>query len=839
MRSVLLTVFCALILLSGAMMCANATSHWDAAADFTNGNPNGAWSYKYDHYWYYWYDLKDLNEYGFGAWTCPGNWETDAWIPTGEGNLYKPTVTAIDQTTLLLHSGNGYFDNGFGDGGYAQAPVKPVIQWKAPAAGLYQVHFSYTWNGYDETNCPTNEVRVAKNLISGRDWPTESVSYMFSANGSWNFDPVVNMNANDTLSFFGGYAPGDRMVQNGWWLRDVKLVVTIDKVTPPASFDYNAASDFGSSNPTGTWNYLYDHYWYDYNGVKPLENKDDPFTKWLSPGDWTNGWGVSVQDEPLCQPWITKTGNVLSMHPGAGYFYKGDGTFSDQYIVKPVLQWKAPTTGLYNVYALYTLMGNTASYVRVTKNYTYSEWNTPLLSQMCITKGFLGLFDHKVPMAAGDTIEFWGAFQPENRYGQDYWYDRDCTIDLKISKVPSAQWDAVRDFSSASNPTGTWAYKYIGMNSSFEVEQYPLADYGSMSDMTIGWYDFTKDLPSNNPPVYSAYVSDLAFPGAITLRPGLSSDGWSGYTPFVQWTAPQTGRYNVSAWFGLVPGGNMSACAVTKNFSPWWQDLGRGYVGSGTDWTYNNPYINMNAGDTLEFYGGMYPLLWDWYWRFHYGDANWWNRRVMADIKIKPADTPTFTAIPDARALPDGTPVNCSGAIVTGQFGSFLYMETPDRLCGIRVALPVAHGTAWSGYDVTVTGGIMATDPVTGERYIDATAGTVNGEPGTTVIKPLSMTNITLGGGLGAQPGVLGGVGLNNVGLLVRTTGRVSNPLESATEFTVDDGSAVNVRVICPSGAPADGKFVIVTGISTLFGTDKQRLIRVESASTDIVEIPM
>jgi hypothetical protein len=90
-----------------------------------------------------------------------------------------------------------------------------------------------------------------------------------------------------------------------------------------------------------------------------------------------------------------------------------------------------------------------------------------------------------------------------------------------------------------------------------------------------------------------------------------------------------------------------------------------------------------------------------------------------------------------------------------------------------------------------------------------------------TGLDPLVMTNKALGGGdyeaaLGfGQQGVLGGVGLNNIGLLVKTTGWVTEKDTSASPawFRIDDGSGVGVKVFgsVPSGTP----YVTVTGISS------------------------
>ncbi len=100
------------------------------------------------------------------------------------------------------------------------------------------------------------------------------------------------------------------------------------------------------------------------------------------------------------------------------------------------------------------------------------------------------------------------------------------------------------------------------------------------------------------------------------------------------------------------------------------------------------------------------------------------------------------------------------------------------------------------------------------------------------------MINRDVGGGAwnydpgppqSGQQGVIGGSGLNNVGLLIRTSGRVT---QIGTDYLyIDDGSNlrdgtltgaeenIGVRVICdPTGYNA-GDYLIVTGISSCFET--------------------
>ena len=184
-------------------------------------------------------------------------------------------------------------------------------------------------------------------------------------------------------------------------------------------------------------------------------------------------------------------------------------------------------------------------------------------------------------------------------------------------------------------------------------------------------------------------------------------------------------------------------------------------------------------------------------------------------------DPPTGAA--EAKELPDGEPVSLSPEIVTTVVGDGFYMEESDRSSGIKVL--------WSGSPVSVgdlvnVAGDMATN-TNFERQIVASSVT----PGDTgSVEPLLMTNKDVGGGdwfydpvTGAgQKGVLDGAGLNNIGLLVRTTGAVA--AVGLDYIIINDGSDARggsvtngIRISCAGlTKPVAGQSVTVTGISTI-----------------------
>jgi hypothetical protein len=187
-----------------------------------------------------------------------------------------------------------------------------------------------------------------------------------------------------------------------------------------------------------------------------------------------------------------------------------------------------------------------------------------------------------------------------------------------------------------------------------------------------------------------------------------------------------------------------------------------------------------------------------------------------------------LTAISAVKNLPDGSYATISG-VVTAQFPitgtqERVYVESSDRSAGIGV---ITAAVVSVGDEVQCTG--MPTT-VNGERVLNA-SGVVRTGTGYE-LKPVGLTNLQLGGGtFGRQNAVLNApsdsyaTGLNNVGLLVRTWGRVSYVDPAGSFFYIDDGSGIQdgsgirgVRVECSGlSIPRAGQYVTVTGISSTY----------------------
>lgn len=187
------------------------------------------------------------------------------------------------------------------------------------------------------------------------------------------------------------------------------------------------------------------------------------------------------------------------------------------------------------------------------------------------------------------------------------------------------------------------------------------------------------------------------------------------------------------------------------------------------------------------------------------------------------ASTPVSIADAKKQANTDQL-VRVSG-VITATFDGYFYIEATNRSNAIRVQKSGYYPTV--GNTVEVVGQVLTL--LSDEVYILANSAT---ETGGTPVAPLAMNNKTLvGGDLGTPPqgqaGALGAAGLNNIGLLVRTTGLVSDS-DYWQWFKIDDGSGVSVGVFTFDGnVPMDGDYVTVTGICSCenTGSGVQRLL--------------
>lgn len=210
---------------------------------------------------------------------------------------------------------------------------------------------------------------------------------------------------------------------------------------------------------------------------------------------------------------------------------------------------------------------------------------------------------------------------------------------------------------------------------------------------------------------------------------------------------------------------------------------------------------------------------------------------------------------------PDGVAVRLAGKIVTQSESGSFYMQEPDRSSGIRVLYTGAPPAAES---IVGVDGTLTALPDTGELAISGHA--VHADGSTASALPLAMIGMAVAGGpvsrtftvdgatytMLTQAGVWGwgymiaadgkpkrtwmpASGLSNIGLLVRTFGKVKSVDEATHSFVLDDGSDVDVRCVLPDDVNIDPSwtYVSITGVSSCeaAGQELGRLIRVRTQS--------
>ncbi len=185
-----------------------------------------------------------------------------------------------------------------------------------------------------------------------------------------------------------------------------------------------------------------------------------------------------------------------------------------------------------------------------------------------------------------------------------------------------------------------------------------------------------------------------------------------------------------------------------------------------------------------------------------------------------------------AKDLENGVVAEISGVVVTAVFPEGFYVEEQDRTAGIFVR--TYNASVKIGQLVQVKG-VMAMAGI--EREVMNPSVTViygSAAP----IKPLAMSNRMIGGGEGGLyvEGVTGACGLTNLGLLVKTWGKVTGvQAGQKPHFTLDDGSGVGVKVAVADDAslPSIGDIVVVTGVSCIdyTGSSYGRMLKTRTVS--------
>jgi|GEM_PF-1678119 len=170
---------------------------------------------------------------------------------------------------------------------------------------------------------------------------------------------------------------------------------------------------------------------------------------------------------------------------------------------------------------------------------------------------------------------------------------------------------------------------------------------------------------------------------------------------------------------------------------------------------------------------------------------------------------PVAAKVSDVKLLPEGAFRQLLGKPVVAVYPDKLYIEEPDRTSAIAVTAISAGASVGDLVDV-----IGSMSGVSSERFINAAYLHVAGSD--TPLAPFFMDLRALGGSsFGPTPGAVGGVGLNNVGLLVAVYGAVSDSDPMQGTFRISDGSGT-ISISAPGLMIPQNGFARVVGVVRL-----------------------
>ncbi|MEN6582140.1 MAG: hypothetical protein ABFD54_06785 [Armatimonadota bacterium] len=307
---------------------------------------------------------------------------------------------------------------------------------------------------------------------------------------------------------------------------------------------------------------------------------------------------------------------------------------------------------------------------------------------------------------------------------------------------------------------------------------------------------------------------------------------WMDYKPTMAWTlASDEGTRTVSARYQDYPG-NISQVYSDTIVVDYDSPTGSISINSGAIYTASQEVsLSLAATDNgtgvtqMKFQN--YGYAWS-EWEA-YSTAKTWTlpsgsgvKQVCVQFMDGTGSTSTvYTAgialgspvsVSEAKKKAIGSFVVLSGVDVTASFSDCAYVEDPLGACGIKVT----SGAFTQNTMVDVAGTLLVSN---GEKVLGASIYSITGSAQT---KPRGIRADCVGGGDwnyvsstdAGQKGTLGGQGLNNIGLLVRTWGKFGyvNP----TTFTVDDGSGA-LECVVPTGVTLNSawSYACVTGISS------------------------
>ncbi len=201
---------------------------------------------------------------------------------------------------------------------------------------------------------------------------------------------------------------------------------------------------------------------------------------------------------------------------------------------------------------------------------------------------------------------------------------------------------------------------------------------------------------------------------------------------------------------------------------------------------------------------------------------------------------PESQRLSDTKNMEDGEYVYLNGKQITALPGAGIpaktaYIEEADRHAGIRLDLSTLSNWTVKVGDSANIKGVMSTTP-DGERCIAVSQLTMASR--TTAIEPLFLGTLGLGGkSFDLQEGtweirnstLTESASVNNIGLLVKLTGKITQIDPAEQFFYIDDGSGitdgsttggvenVGIRVGLNGTSFTAGRVITITGISSCF----------------------
>ena len=228
------------------------------------------------------------------------------------------------------------------------------------------------------------------------------------------------------------------------------------------------------------------------------------------------------------------------------------------------------------------------------------------------------------------------------------------------------------------------------------------------------------------------------------------------------------------------------------------------------------------GGGTTHTHGGLVNGRKYYYSAFAYDAVP--NYRTKVDASAHAAANATIL---EAKGLLNNQVRALRNNIVSAVGSGYFYVQDPTLYQGIKVSAP---DTVSKGQKVDVVGLILGQG---GERYLDCSGNVVVLiDAGPIALNALAMGAASVGGAE-LDPytgGVVGGTGPNNMGLLVKVWGKITQrETVTNTYFYIDDGSGltdgtqtagadnVGIKVLAnPTSYPTD-TYVLVTGAVSTF----------------------